>query len=109
MRTGKNRQACKGLIAIYEKQNNTDAILSLSEAVDDSLKDLFADYQVEESQFSLKSGSFENAQILQMLSTKGYEIYYTVDGSDPKERGLRYTEPVKLDENNKNLYRKSGM
>ncbi len=23
----KNRQACKGLIAIYEKQNNTDAIL----------------------------------------------------------------------------------
>ena len=36
----KNRQACKGLIAIYEKQNNTDAILSLSEAVDDSLKDL---------------------------------------------------------------------
>lgn len=36
-----------------------------------------------------------------MLSTKGYEIYYTVDGSDPKERGLRYTEPVKLDENNK--------
>ena len=42
----KNRQACKGLIAIYEKQNNTDAILSLSEAVDDSLKDLFADYQV---------------------------------------------------------------
>ena len=97
----KNRQACKGLIAIYEKQNNTDAILSLSEAVDDSLKDLFADYQVEGPQFSLKSGSFENAQILQMLSTKGYEIYYTVDGSDPKERGLRYTEPVKLDENNK--------
>ena len=79
----KNRQACKGLIAIYEKQNNTDAILSLSEAVDDSLKDLFADYQVEGPQFSLKSGSFENAQILQMLSTKGYEIYYTVDGSDP--------------------------
>ena len=37
----KNRQACIGLIAIYEKQNNTDAILSLSEAVDDSLKDLF--------------------------------------------------------------------
>ena len=54
----KNRQACKGLIAIYEKQNNTDAILSLSEAVDDSLKDLFADYQVEGPQFSLKSGSF---------------------------------------------------
>ena len=88
----------KNAIACYE---NTDAILSLSEAVDDSLKDLFADYQVEGPQFSLKSGSFENAQILQMLSTKGYEIYYTVDGSDPKERGLRYTEPVKLDENNK--------
>lgn len=97
----KNRQACQGLIAIYEKQNNTDAILSLSEAVDDSLKDLFADYQVEEPQFSLKSGSFDSAQVLQMLSTKGYEIYYTIDGSDPKTRGMRYTEPVKLDENNK--------
>lgn len=97
----KNRQACKGLLTIYEKQNNTDAILSLSEAVDSSLSDLFTNYQVEGPQFSLKSGSFDSAQVLQMLSTKGYEIYYTTDGSDPTERGLRYTEPIKLEENNK--------
>lgn len=97
----KNRAACKGLIAIYENQNNMDAILSLSKAVDARLSDLFTAYQVPEPKFSLKSGIFDEAQLLQMISEKGDAIYYTLDGSDPSETGIRYTKPITLEENNK--------
>lgn len=97
----KNREACKGIIEIYKAKGDTDAILSLSVSVDASLSDLFADYQVEGPRLSLKSGIFESAQILQILSTKRYDIYYTMDGSDPKENGTLYTDPIRLNENNK--------
>ena len=96
-----NRKACKGMIAIYEAKKDTDAILSLEASVDESLLDLFAAYQVEQPGFSLKSGIFDSAQVLQMLSTKRYEIYYTIDGTDPKTRGTLYTQPIQLNENNK--------
>ena len=36
-----------------------------------------------------------------MISEKGDAIYYTLDGSDPSETGIRYTKPITLEENNK--------
>ena len=96
-----NRDACKGMIEIYKAKGDMNAILSLSASADSSLSDLFLDYQVEGPRLSLKSGTFESEQILQMLSTKQYEIYYTLDGSDPKQSGIRYTEPIRLNENSK--------
>lgn len=97
----KNRNACSGMISVYEAKKDIDAIMSLAASADSSLKDLFSAYQIEQPKFSLKSGIFESAQILQMLSTKRYEIYYTMDGSDPKTRGTLYAQPIRLNENNK--------
>lgn len=97
----KNRKACRGMISVYEAKKDTDAILSLKASVDTSLQDLFSAYEIEQPQFSLKSGIYDSAQILQMLSTKKYEIYYTMDGSDPKTRGTLYAQPIQLNENNK--------
>ena len=95
-----NRDACKGLIAIYEKQKNYDAIIELSDAVDASLADLFTDYQVQTPKFSIETGVYDGAQTLVLSSDAGDSVFYTTDGSDPMEKGLMYTNPIPLDENN---------
>lgn len=95
-----NRDACKGLIAIYEKQKNYDAIIELSDAVDASLADLFTDYQVQTPKFSIEPGVYDGAQTLVLSSDAGNSVFYTTDGSDPMEKGLMYTNPIPLDENN---------
>lgn len=97
----KNRTACQNLIAIYEEQNNTDAILALSEAVDDSLKDMFSDYMVTPPDFSIEGGKYETAQSVELSTSGDYSIYYTIDGSDPIEKGIIYSGPIELNENNK--------
>lgn len=97
----KNKDACKKLIAIYDEQENKDAIVALSEAVDESLKDLFADYIIVAPNFSMEPGTYEEVQTLMLSSADGYSIFYTLDGSDPITRGVMYTTPIALDENNK--------
>ena len=94
------REACKGLIAIYEKKKNYDAIIELSDAVDTSLADLFTDYQVQKPKFSIESGVYDGAQTLMLSSDAGDSVFYTTDGSDPMEKGLMYTNPIPLGENN---------
>jgi tetratricopeptide (TPR) repeat protein len=97
----KNREACENLIAIYDERGNTDAIIALGEAVDDSLSDLFDEYSVTAPEFDLEEGTFDEVQKLTLSSEDGYDIYYTLDGGDPSEKGVRYTEPIELEENNK--------
>ena len=97
----KNQTACENLIALYEEQKNTDAILALADAVDDSLKDLFSDYMVTPPEFSIAGGEYEARQSVELSTSGNYNIYYTTDGSDPIERGIIYSGPIELSENNK--------
>ena len=98
----KNRDAFGGLIAIYEKQENYDAIVSLAEVADESLKDLFGDYIVMTPSFSLEEGTFDTPQTLLLSADNGNHIFYTLDGSDPVSRGIAYSAPIELKENNRN-------
>lgn len=98
----KNRTAIKSLISLYEKEENTDAIMALSKIVDESLQDLFKAYQTDEPVFSLEEGSFDSPQTLQIRSPEGDSIYYTMDGSDPIARGALYQGSIELSENNRN-------
>ena len=97
----KNREACENLIAIYEEKDNMDAIVSLSDSVDESLKDLFVDYIVTTPDFSITEGTYDKAQSLELFSTGNFRIYYTLDGSDPIAKGMMYTTPIELSENDK--------
>ncbi len=97
----KNKTACENLITIYEQQENTDAILALSDAVADSLKDLFSAYMVTSPEFSIPGGSYESTQTVELSSSGDYNIYYTIDGTNPIERGIIYSGPIELSENNK--------
>ncbi len=97
-----NREACKNLIKIYDSRDDLDSILALKERVDKKLLSLFDNYSVQPPEFSLESGTYETAQTLILRSAKDYEIYYTLDGSDPVTNGIPYTRPITLDENGKN-------
>lgn len=46
--------------------------------------------------FSLDSGSVSLAEKLEISCLSADEVYYTTDGSDPRENGILYTEPVSL-------------
>ena len=50
----------------------------------------------EELQFSVPSGFYDNAISLELSSTAGNKIYYTLDGSDPTIESEQYTEPIKI-------------
>lgn len=94
-----NRRACEILIEIYEGQKNYDAVLSLFETVDDSLSELFAAYIVTAPTFSLAAGTYDAFQTVELATDGNFEIYYSLDGSDPMLRGERYTMPIELKEN----------
>ena len=50
----------------------------------------------EELQFSVPGGFYDNAISLELSSTAGNKIYYTLDGSDPTIESEQYTEPIKI-------------
>lgn len=96
-----NRRACKILIGIYDGDDDLDEILSLYDRVDESLYQLFDNYMVVPPEFGLDSGTYETAQTLVLRAVKDYQIYYTLDGTDPVTGGMRYDRPLVLDENGK--------
>ena len=94
-----NAKACEILITIYENQKNYDAILALYEVVDTSLQDQFAAYVVTAPVFSVEGGTYDEYVTLELTTSGEYDIYYSLDGSDPTLRGERYTMPIELNEN----------
>ena len=56
--------------------------------------------------FSRKSGFYEEPFYLEITAPVGTEIFYTLDGSDPDENSIKYTEPIKITDatENKNVY-----
>jgi tetratricopeptide (TPR) repeat protein len=94
-----NADAYRNMIAIYEAENDVDSILALKEQVtDDALLSLFSDYDVSEPSFDQKSGTYEGTMVVSISADADYEIYYTLDGSDPEKSGILYSEPIMLDE-----------
>ena len=94
-----NKNAYKKLIAIYEEKGDTDAVLALYKtAKTDTLLSLFADYEVEAPVVSKKSGTYDEKLSISLTSSDDAKIYYTLDGSSPKEEGELYREPIIFDE-----------
>ena len=94
---GYDETNCKKLIAIYDSQKNYDKIRELCEEVrGSSLLDLFEDYLVDQPSFSRISGTYTDKQQIEITSSKGYDIYYTTDGSDPTVSGQLYRGELNL-------------
>lgn len=59
-------------------------------------KDTYSEYVVEEVEFSVPSGEYDEEQILELSTSDDSIIYYTIDGTEATEAGLLYSEPIVL-------------
>lgn len=91
-------EAYEMLITLYEGLKDYEAIQELGEQVEEeSLRQLFSDYLVEEPVFSLEPGVYHEECDLEISGISGSTVYYTLDGSPP-QRGTVYSEPLHLGE-----------
>lgn len=58
----------------------------------------YSNYDYRELTFSRESGFYTEPFELKLSAPVGAQIYYTLDGSDPDENALVYTEPLVIDE-----------
>lgn len=64
------------------------------------------DSEYTELVFSAESGFYEDSFELELYAPVGTEIYYTLDGSEPDENAMKYTEPIVIKDAsaNPNIY-----
>lgn len=90
----KNKEAYQQLVQIYAGQKDYKAIKELSgEVTDSSIHSIFEDYLVEPPVFEPKGGIYQEETKVELSADKGDIIYYTTDGSDPRE-GKEYSGPI---------------
>ncbi len=91
------RQAYQQLIQIYEEEGDFDAIYELyGEVEDEDILQLFEGYRVEPPEFVQGEGVYEEMVSIELSSQPGCEIFYTTDGSDPRQ-GAEYQGPISLE------------
>ncbi|WP_461810081.1 chitobiase/beta-hexosaminidase C-terminal domain-containing protein [Faecalimonas sp.] len=98
-----NEELYKSLIQIYIDAKKKDRIpILLANCKSESVLSTLSDYAVEKPSFSLKRDFYNKKEELELYS-KGNDIYYTLDGSEPsKTTGAKYNKdlPILLDEGN---------
>lgn len=95
-----NYIAYKMLFQHYNSLGDVDAILELRKGVTDNrIMALFQDYAVENPKIYLKGGNYNGAINVMITGKMNYEIYYTIDGSDPTTNGIKYTETITINQN----------
>lgn len=92
-----NYDAYRMLFGIYKDAGDTDAVLQLKEGVtNERILSIFSNYSVDAPTLSVKGGTYKSKIKLTITAKKGVEIYYTLDGSDPKVNGTKYTSGFEL-------------
>lgn len=89
-----DKDAYEKLISIYESREDYDSILALADDVTDpEILVLFQPYLVMPPVVSPLGGTYEGELVVGLFSTKGYDIYYTLDGTIPDMmNGLLYRD-----------------
>jgi hypothetical protein len=59
--------------------------------------DLAADHLLSAPRFSPAGGSYPSSLPVTLEADTGAQIFYTLDGRDPREAGIPYVDPIKLD------------
>ena len=93
----KSFEAYTSIIKLYSKRGDFEAIKALSDNVeDDTIILLFRDYLPEVPEFGTEAGSYDDEFRLEIFTDNNSVVYYTIDGSDPKESGMLYSEPIDI-------------
>ena len=93
-----NVSAYKSLIVLYLTTGDYDKLTYLqTQTSSQKVLDLFNDNLLSAPVFSIDGGKYDDDVTIE-LSCKTGKIYYTLDGSDPTEGGILYTEAFTLEE-----------
>ncbi len=96
---GQNYTAYKALFQHYNSNNDVEAILELRGTVTSNrIMALFQEYAVENPKIYLKGGTYKGTIEVMVSANMNYEIYYTIDGTDPTKNGILYTGTIKIDQ-----------
>lgn len=94
-----NIDAYKLYYKLYSQTDDVDAIMELIEDVtDNKILAIFGDYVVSKPTLSDLGGDYTETIELKIRAKKGLEIYYTLDGSNPKENGEKYVDTIVLED-----------
>ena len=92
-----SQDAYRWLIMTYQALEDYEGLNELRDsAKDEEILALFDEYLIEAPAFSQEEGEYDDDVILELSAPSSYEIYYTVDGSDPIRKGKRYREAITL-------------
>lgn len=93
-----NYPAYEQLLELYLTEQKQTEIAKLAENPPNSvISSMIRACIVDAPYFELPSGVYESNQLLEITSEQDHEIYYTLDGTSPKENGILYEEPVPLE------------
>lgn len=94
-----NESAYRNLIAIYEESGDYESIVELaSEVVDADILELFAGYIVSTPDISPEAGTHYEYITVTLFSVEAYDIYYTLDGTNPDTKnGILYDAKKKIE------------
>ena len=85
------------LVKNYQGKGDLQAINKLiSETDDESVKYLYGDYLTPSISCAPESGIFTDIQYVVLSMNMEGKIYYTLDGSEPDDKAILYTEPIEM-------------
>ena len=95
------QEAYEKLLALYEKDNDKEAILDLVNSIKSSnrkILNLFTDYIVAVPEFEIKPGTFNKETKMTISAATNAQIFYTVDGITPTANSELYSDGILLEE-----------
>ena len=72
--------------------------LNKHESISESESETESEEKLDHLVFSHPSGFYDEPFSLEILGPDGYDIYYTLDNSDPDETSLLYSEPIYIED-----------
>ena len=94
-----NLEAIVDLENYYEKAGVTEALVELyNKYKDTQAADAVAKYYVEAPAVSVESGEYTTDIEVKLTSDYGYNIYYTLDGSEPTVNSSLYSKEIEISE-----------
>ncbi len=93
-------EAYEGILKLYDMQGDTSKIIALKQSVtNEEILALFDDYLIPAPEIVTAGGTFHDSFTVELKTNyKGAVIYYTLDGTTPTDKSIRYTEPVRISE-----------
>lgn len=83
------------LLPLYEKEQEYQKIADLlSRCKEQTILDRYVEYLASPPQTSEEPGTYDQALALKLIAPGTGKVYYSLDGSQPQERGREYMTPI---------------